>query len=199
MRSGVEYVCIVVFASLYAVLLRLPENEIWSKPAGGLVARIEVERKGEKDGTPKLIPYLILKNVTDTLGTVDVYMSTGNLKLWIVDEINNEIPPQSSGMNGKNGFVSNPFWLQIPFDSTIRINATLDGYFSPPPSDLLLETDSGILSLPKAFGKKAYLMGKFEVIGSPHEARSMRFEDKLEIPRILIFDGKRIVANRSRL
>ncbi len=166
----------------------------WSKPVGGLVGRIEVVRKGEKNGTPKLVPYLVLRNVTDSLGTVDVFLSNSNLKLSLVDAKGKEIRSGNSGLNGRNGFIPNPFWLQIPFDSTVRINASLEGYFNQAQGELLLETDFALLFLPKGYSGEAFLRGTFTIKDPPHEARSMRWEGQLALPKIKVWDGRRITA-----
>lgn len=167
----------------------------WSPADGGLTARIEVERRGEKAGTPKLVPYLLLRNATDSIGTVDIFLSRDNLKLWLEDETGKDLKDGGAGINGRNGFVPGPFWLQLPYDSVIRMNAGLEGYFSPPPGRLLLETDSALLYLPKDFKGKAFLAGTFTVKDPPHEARSMRWEGTLKLPPVMIFDGKTIVTS----
>lgn len=171
-----------------------PTDHRWSEPVAGLKARIEVEQKGTKDGSPKLVPYLSLRNVTDTLGTVDVYLSMHNLNLWLEDSKGKRLEPRPGGVNGRNGFVPNPFWLQIPFDSIVRMRMDLSGYFPPPASEFVIESERCLLAIGKGWSSPVFLAGTFEVTDPPREARSMRFEGKLNLPRILIYDGKRIVA-----
>lgn len=165
----------------------------WSEPVAGLQANIDIERKGNKSDSPKLVTYLSLRNATDSLGTVDVYMSVGNLVLWLENKAGKKLDMTQSGVNGRNGFVPNPFWLQLPFDSSIRMRCDLTGYFPPPTSEFVIESESGLLSIPKGWKGEVYLAGNFIVIDPPHEARSQRWEGKLFLPRIQIFDGNKIV------
>lgn len=166
----------------------------WSDPVAGLQSYIDVERHGEKGGSPKLVTYLNLRNVTDSFGTVDIYLSMGNVVLWLEDESGHKLKDNPAGVNGRNGFVPNPFWLQLPIDSTIRMRVDLSGYFPPPPCELLIEGESALLAVPKGWGKPVFLAGKFVVKDPPHEARGNRWEGTMVFPRILIFNGKRIVA-----
>lgn len=177
------------------LLATTPQEPTWSKPVAGLRARIEVEQKGKKDGSPKLSTYLTLQNITDSFGTVDVYLSLHNLDLWLEDAAGKRLESHPGGVNGRNGFVPAPFWLQIPIDTTVRMRTDLSGYFPPPPSEFVIESERALLSVPKGWSGRVYLAGSFEVKDPPHEARSMRFEGSLSLPRILIFDGKRIVAS----
>lgn len=186
-----------MLAGLFLNLASFQLSNKWSADEAGIVAKIEVERKGEKDRTPKLTTFLTLKNTSDVIGTIDVYLSLNNLKLWLEDESGEVIPEAKSGVNGRNGFMPNPFWLLIPFDSTVRMNLNLNGYFPPPPGELLIESESGLLYVPKGFKNKVFLGGEFQVIDPPHEARSHRWEGTLKLPRILIFDGKKIVSTKT--
>ena len=186
-----------MIAVIAAVCLQAPppKEPAWSEPVGGLVGRVEMERRGEKGGTPKLVPYIILKNVTNTIGTVDVWLSSGNLELHLVDAKGQPIKVgPGAGPNGRNGFIPKSFWLLIPFDSSVRINAGLEGYFTREVGSLLMETDSGMLFLPKAYTREAYVAGTFTVNGAPIEARSMRWEGKIELPKVKVWDGKKVVA-----
>ena len=159
---------------------------------------MEVERRGEKDGSPKLVTFLTLRNVTDSFGTVDVYLSYSNLDLWLEDREGKKIaPPSTGGVNGRNGFVSGPFWLQIPIDTTVRMRMDLSGYFPPPRSEFVIESERALLSVPKGWKEPVFLAGTFTVNDPPHEARSMKFEGALTIPRIVIFDGRRIIASKG--
>lgn len=173
------------------------QHALWSKPVSGLVAHIEVERRGTKDGSPKLVTYLTLKNVTDSLGTVDVYLSQSDLKLWLEDKTGKRLDPQPGGVNGRNGFFPTPFWLQIPYDSSIRMCMDLSGYFPPPPSEFVIESEQALLSVQKGWKKPVYLAGTFEVTETPAEARAHRFLGVLELPRILIFDGHHLIVQES--
>lgn len=186
-----------MIAVLIAIAPLMVQKTEWSAPVGGLIGRIEAVRKGAKDGTPKLIPYLVLKNVTDSLGTVDVYLSKSNLALRLVDAKGVEIQSTLNGLNGRNGFVPNPFWLMIPFDSTITINASLSGYFSREKGELLLETESAFLFIPKNYRGRAFLTGTFSVKNAPPEPRGLRWEGELSLPRIEVWDGKRITVRAS--
>ena len=176
------------------ILVGLLQTQEWGEPIAGLRSRIDVVRKGDKDGSPKLVTYLSLENVTDSLGTIDVYLSIGNLVLWLEDKAGNKLEMSPSGLNGRNGFVPSPFWLQIPFDTTIRMRTDLTGYFSRRASELVIESESGLLAVPKGWKKPVYLAGKFEIVDPPHEARSRRWEGTMGVPRILIFDGRKLVA-----
>jgi hypothetical protein len=167
----------------------------WSEPVAGLQARIDIERKGNKADSPKLVTYLSVRNVTKSLGTVDVYMSVGNLVLWLENKAGKKLDMTQSGVNGRNGFVPNPFWLQLPFDSSIRMRCDLTGYFPPPTSEFVIESESGLLSIPKGWKGEVYLAGNFIVNDPPNEARSQRWEGKMALPRILIFNGKKIVSD----
>jgi hypothetical protein len=183
--------------ALAACLLAAPPEPAWSAPVNGLVGRVEFERKGEKEGTPKLIPYLVLKNVTDTIGTVDIYLDHGNLDLKLVDAKGTEIKGANSGVNGRNGFVARPFWLQLPYDSTIRMNASIEGYFTPGKGELLIEADSGLLFVPKGYTGAVFATGTFTVDKTPVEARNFIWKGKLVLPRVKLYDGKPAISTQS--
>lgn len=179
----------------FVLAAALQSKTEWAPTVAGLTGKVVVGRQGEKNGTPVLIPYLVLKNMTDVLGTIDIYLSERNLKLKLVDETGHPIPDGKAGLNGRNGFVPNPFWLQLPYDSKIQINASLSGCFAREPGQLLMETDAALLYLPKDYAKPAYLQGTFSVTDTPHEARGMRWEGTLALPPVKVFDGKQIVLS----
>jgi len=132
----------------------------------------------------------VLRNVTDTIGTVDIYLDHGNLDLKLVDANGAEIKVASMGLNGRNGFVPRPFWLQLPYDSTIHINASLEGYFTPGSGEFLIESDCGLLFVPKGYRGAVYVTGSFTIDKPPVEARSMTWKGKLVLPKIRIYDGR---------
>ena len=173
-------------------LLQNQSTNGWSKDVAGLQCKIDAVRMGMKSDSPKIVTYLSLRNTSDSLGTVDIYLSIGNLNLWLENKAGKKLETPTSGVNGRNGFVPNPFWLQLPFDSSVRMRCDLTGYFPPPTSEFVIESESGLLALPKGWKEEVYLAGNFIVNDPPHEARSRRWEGKIPVPRIRIFDGKKI-------
>lgn len=181
--------------AISVALALLPANIEWSKSVAGLAGRISAVQQGKKGDSPKIVTYLTLRNVTDSYGTVDVYLSSNNLKLWLEKKDGQRIEPEpSGGANGRNGFIPSPFWLMLPIDSQIRMRMDLSGYFDFGASEFVIEAENDYLRVPKGWKHATYLCGEFSVVDPPHEPRGMRFEGKLHLPRILIFDGKRIVS-----
>jgi hypothetical protein len=129
----------------------------WSKPVNGLRARLVVVQKEPFNGTPVLVAYLELRNVSDRFNPLEVPWEQAELKFTVTDATGQAVRPA----NGPYSEIRGPVGLlRLPFDSELRFNITHRGAGVPKDQGGIL--DLGVTShwiFPPGDGQVYYLQG----------------------------------------
>ena len=100
-----------------------PEKEVgrrpWSKPVGGLRARLTFERGKETNGTPIIATYLELRNVSDSATPLEVALDPSKIEFKVTDAGGREVPQAGLPYDGE---MAAPGTLRLPHGSEMRLS-----------------------------------------------------------------------------
>lgn len=117
------------------------DGETWSKPTGGLEARVTLVEKPKSNGTRSLVPYLELRNVGDSAYPLKVYCDTGHVKFELVGADGKVV--RDGWSLSRSGPHADPGTVALPVDSSIRIGMYCSNWGVPRDAAAMISTDSG--------------------------------------------------------
>ena len=134
----------------------------WSDAVGGLRMRFIVTAKQERDDFRRGVVYLEMDNVANRINPIE-FPSGFSLNCTLTNSIGNP-PPPAGGM--ANGPICPPFWIYVPFDSTLKlrvddIHVTAFGYKGK--TGVSLAVGSGCWLVPDNTTNDFFLSGTFKV------------------------------------
>ena len=116
----------------------LSENS-WSKPAGGLQARLTFERGKEVNGTPIVATYLELRNVSDSATPLEVPLDPSKVEFKVTDAAGKEVAQAGLPYDGARATSGT---LRLPHDSQLRLSVSGNGAGIPKDQGGLLDLAS---------------------------------------------------------
>ncbi len=111
----------------------------WSKPAGGLQARLTIERCKETNGTPIIATYLELRNVSESATPLEVPLDPSKIEFKVTDAAGKEVAQAGLPYDGA---VATPGTLRLPHDSQLRLSVSGSGAGIPKDQGGLLDLAS---------------------------------------------------------
>jgi RNA polymerase sigma factor (sigma-70 family) len=155
-------------------------DDRWSRPVNGLRARLVVVQKEPFNGTPVLVAYLELRNVSDRANPLEVPWEQAELTFTVTDATGRTV----RAANGPYSEVRGPVGLlRLPFGSELRFNITHRGAGVPKDQGGIL--DLGVMShwiFPPGDGHVYYLEGTLTVRNSDERLWS----GTITLPRVRI-------------
>lgn len=97
----------------------------WSKPEGGLRARIVLKRTEVLNGTPIVSTFLVLQNVSDVMNPLKVVWSHEKIKVRMVDAAGQEVR-HPAGVS-YDGPMLGPMELLLPFHGELSFDISCRG------------------------------------------------------------------------
>ena len=89
----------------------------WSDTVGGLRMRFIVSSKQERTDFRRASVYLEMQNVSNVINPIE-FNSSFSLNCTLTNAAGNSLP---SAMGFTSGFVCPPYWIYIPYDSTLKM------------------------------------------------------------------------------
>jgi beta-lactamase regulating signal transducer with metallopeptidase domain len=114
-------------------------EDVWSKPASGLQARLAFEREKEMNGTPIVETYLELKNVSDSATPIEIPLDPSKIEFKVTDAGGKEIA--QAGLP-YDGVAAAPGTLRLPHRSLLRLSVAGNGAGVPKDQGGLLDVAS---------------------------------------------------------
>jgi hypothetical protein len=96
----------------------------WSKPSNGLQARLAFTKTEEFNGTPYIVTYLELRNVSDIANVLEVPLKIESIAFELRDEKGKIVPPTNGSFDGMSVDLG---MLRLPYDSCLRFNIASRG------------------------------------------------------------------------
>lgn len=110
--------------STNAPAIALDEDEVWSKPVNGLQARLSFARKKVLNGTPIVVTYLELRNVSDVGNVMEIPLDPKKIQFTVTDSDGKVVDPTNGPFDG----ISVDLGLtRLPHDSFLRFNIASHG------------------------------------------------------------------------
>ncbi len=138
------------------------DDEGWSQTVQGLQARVTLVQKPKLYGTRWLVPYLNLRNVSDSASPIQVRCSTPHVKFELVDA-DGRVVANGQAMV-RSGPHADPGTVSLPLDSFMRISMECRNWGIHRNSAAMISTDTGAWNIkPDQKGKvflRATLTGK---------------------------------------
>jgi hypothetical protein len=189
-RRLVLLVGLVAVATVFAAPVQV-DNAGWSEPVSGIQARFSFEEGPLGNGTTRLTKiYLELRNVSDRASPIYLQYDPGaSIKAQLFDSAGN--PVKITG-NPASIWVSPPFLICLPNDSTLKLNVTAEGYGVPKDEKALIGLLSGDWVIKKDDSSEYFLGGTF-VAEKPKE----KTEQKLWVGEIQIPMARVDVLNKK--
>lgn len=117
------------------------ETGNWSKASDGVEARLTLVKKPSINGTRWLVPYLELRNVSDSGMLLKVNCDGKHVKFELVDAEDNLLRP-GWGLS-RSGPHADLGTIVLPHDSSIKISMTCRNWGIPKNAAAMVATDSG--------------------------------------------------------
>ncbi len=128
------------------------DADSWSKPTHGLQARVTLVEKPRINGTRSIVPYLELRNGSDSADPLKVRCGGGHVKFELVDADGKAV--RDGWALPRSGPHADPGTVSLPFDSSMRIGMYCSNWGVPRDAASMISTDSGAWVLqPKEKGK----------------------------------------------
>jgi hypothetical protein len=118
-----------------------PETGSWSEPVEGVRGRIIVAEDPKVNGTIMLAVYLELQNVSDVANPIEIYFDPDRTVQCQLLDANNK-PAAISGLPASI-MQPPPFWLSLPYDSSMRFRVSVSGYGVPKDAGRLIPMTCG--------------------------------------------------------
>jgi hypothetical protein len=156
------------------------DDDGWSKPVGGLQARLSLARGQAQNGTPLITTYLELRNVANVANVMEVPLNLEAIQFEVVDE---QDKPLAQASLPYDELTVELGMLRLPHDSCLRFDISHHGAGVPKDQAGLL--DLGVLHvwLFSAGDKHSYyLRGRFSI--EPRKDRT--WSGMIEMPKVKI-------------
>lgn len=128
------------------------DEQGWSKTVDGLQARITLIEKPKINGTRSLVPYLELRNVSDSAHALKVRCGEGHVQFELVDADGKTV--RDGWTLPRSGPHADPGTIALPHDSSMRISMYCSNWGVPKDAAGMISTDSGAWVLkPEEKGK----------------------------------------------
>ena len=101
------------------------DADLWSKPANGIRARLSFAQKEIVNGTPILVTYLELQNVSDQAAVVEIPWDRAQLTWTVTDSAGNKVAPADGPFDEIR--LDTTGLLRIPNDSLLKLNVAHRG------------------------------------------------------------------------
>ena len=176
------WLCVAAFAFPQRAFAAASETGEWSKPVDGVQGRLIIEEGSVVHGTQVLAVYLELRNVSDVLNPLEIYYSNDNTKGTVTNKDDKAVA--SVGLPASI-ITPPPYWLSLPFDSTLRFRISVSGYGVPPNAGALLALDSPWL-LRQDKDAPYYLQGNFQVVEKKDQPERRQWHGTLHLPKVKI-------------
>jgi hypothetical protein len=161
----------------------------WSASVDGLRARLLVSFTGTKEAGRDILLYLELQNHSSLITPMSLFYSSDNncSTTWsLTDRKGTPIPKILIAVRRPT---IPPYWIVVPFDSTLRLRASNGSSVSRTEkgSSSLLLPPNEYWSFPKSSQEEYFLSCSFEAKSPPEEnGHSNIWQGKLTIPKVRI-------------
>ena len=161
----------------------------WSLPVDGLRARLLVRFAGTRESGRDILLYLELQNQSATVTPISLFYSDDNdwSTTWsLTDRKGNSVAKTPIAIRRP---VHRPYWIVLPFDSTLRLRASNGSSVSRTVkgSTQLLLPANEFWSFPKSSQEEYFLSCSFEAKSPPETSgHSNVWQGKLTIPKVRI-------------
>jgi hypothetical protein len=133
----------------------------WSETVHGLRGRLLVTEEAEKfNGTHIGLVYLELRNVGSVAGPMKIYYDPDDTFQYLLDESKH---PEPFGLEPGDVMSPFPFWLGLPYDSTLRFRVSVDGWGIPKDAGLFVGLMPGVYDIPPTLHGNHFLSASFSV------------------------------------
>ena len=104
-----------------------PETGEWSEPVGGVQGRLTITEDPELNGTKILAVYLELRNVSDVGTPLEIYFDPHQSTQCRLLDAKGQSLENATGL-AASILTPFPFWLTLPYDSSLRFRISVSGY-----------------------------------------------------------------------
>ena len=143
-RTKILLVSIAIIAIIIAAVpSSAAKSEIgaWSESVNGIQGRLIITEDPKFNGTRMIAAYLELQNVSDVGTPIEIYFdSTHVIQCQLLDA--NDKPIAMPGLSA-DIMTPLPFWLTLPYDSSLRFRISVSGYGVPKDAGTLIQMECG--------------------------------------------------------
>lgn len=179
--------CVIVTLASIPSYAKKQETGAWSEPANGIQGRLFATEDPEFNGTKMVAIYLELRNVSHVANPLEIYFEPiKSIESRVLDGGDKPVAkypsPASIGLTP-------PFWLTLPFDSTLRFRVSVSGYGVPQNGGTNIQMMSGNW-LMKADDERDYFL-EAAFVSQPAKLDSGRrlrrvWQGTIKLPKVLI-------------
>jgi len=178
-RRLILLVALTAAVTVFAVPVQV-DNAGWSKPVSGVQARFSFEEGPLFNGTRLTKTYLELRNASDRAAPIYLRYDPGaSVKAQLFDSAGR--PVRMTG-NPASIWVSPPFLICLPYDSTLKLNVTAVGYGVPKDEKALIGLHSGDWVIKKDDSSEYFLGGTFVARKPEEETEQKLWVGEIQIP-----------------
>jgi hypothetical protein len=161
----------------------------WSASVDGLRARLLVRFAGTKESGREVLLYLDLQNHSAAITPISLFYSDDNNCSTTWSLTDRKGTPVAKTPIAVRRPTMPPYWIVVPFDSTLRLRASNGSSVSRTEkgSTSLLLPPNAFWSFPKSSQEEYFLSCSFEAKSPPEESgHSNIWQGKLTIPKVKI-------------
>ena len=133
--------CGAIFITALSSYAATPESGAWSEPVNGVQGRLITSGGQPFNGTRIVALYLELRNVSNIADAIEIYFDPiHTFKCQLLGADNK--PVATAGLPASI-MVPHPFWLILPYDSSLRFRISVSGYGIPRNERALIPLECG--------------------------------------------------------
>jgi hypothetical protein len=156
----------------------------WSEPVNGLRGRLLFTEDARFNGTRMGAVYLEIQNVSDVLNPMEIYYDTFHaLPCELLDGSNQPVAQAASPADIMS---PTPFWIMLPYDSTLRFRVSVSGYGIPKDAGLSIGLMSGNWIIPPTSRAACFLSASFSVTPPETKDHLHAWHGVLNLPKVKI-------------
>src|SRR5215210_2681006 len=160
------------------------ETGDWSDVVKGIQGRITISEDHTFNGTTIVAVYLELRNVSNIGDAIEIYFDPiHTFQCQLLDA--NDKPVATAGLPASI-MVPRPFWLILPYDSSLRFRISVEGYGVPRNEGALIPLECGDWII-KSGDKGEYKLDVTFAVNPPKVDIDRRvWRGTLKLPRVKI-------------
>jgi hypothetical protein len=134
-------ICAAIFMTALSSYGAAPGTGVWSEAVNGVQGRLIISADEPVNGTRIVALYLELRNVSDIGNAIEIYFDPSHtFQCQLLDA--NDKPVATAGLPASI-MVPHPFWLILPYDSSLRFRISVSGYGVPRNETALIPLECG--------------------------------------------------------
>jgi hypothetical protein len=159
-----------------------PPKEAWSEMVDGIRGRLVIDHGPDFGGAEMTVVYLEIQNVSDSADAKNVCFDEDHQFKWQLVDERGELVRDEHGI-AASIMVPGPYWIVLPYDSTLRFRVSVSGYGISPEGGVALQLPGAFWQVQRKREGAYFLSATFASVMAKEERRHA-WKGVLVLPKV---------------